>query len=145
MLQTLYGFLRLRIPSGTSDILPDLKGCALIRELHVYGKLKKVGEGGETQHQGLGTQLLAKAERIALQHGYCKMAVISGVGVRQYYAKFGYYTLKDYEVKILVDVRKWALVAAAAAATTVAAVAAATLLGRGRGRGGWRVLSTSAR
>ncbi|CAN0416277.1 unnamed protein product, partial [Ectocarpus sp. 13 AM-2016] len=40
--QTLYGFLRLRIPSGTSPILPDLKGCALIRELHVYGKLKKV-------------------------------------------------------------------------------------------------------
>lgn len=41
-LQTLYGFLRLRIPSGTSPILSDLKGCALIRELHVYGKLKKV-------------------------------------------------------------------------------------------------------
>lgn len=40
--QTLYGFLRLRIPSGTSPVLPDLKGCALIRELHVYGKLKKV-------------------------------------------------------------------------------------------------------
>lgn len=42
MLKILYGFLRLRIPSGTSPILPDLKGCALIRELHVYGKLKKV-------------------------------------------------------------------------------------------------------
>lgn len=40
--KTLYGFLRLRIPSGNSQILPDLKGCALIRELHVYGKLKKV-------------------------------------------------------------------------------------------------------
>ncbi|CAN0441484.1 unnamed protein product, partial [Hapterophycus canaliculatus] len=40
--KTLYGFLRLRIPSGKSPILPDLKGCALIRELHVYGKLKKV-------------------------------------------------------------------------------------------------------
>ena len=33
----------------------------------------KVGEGGETQHQGLGTQLLARAEKIALQHGYCKV------------------------------------------------------------------------
>ncbi|CAN0182944.1 unnamed protein product, partial [Laminaria digitata] len=42
--ETLYGFLRLRIPSGKSSILPDLKGCALIRELHVYGKLKKVTE-----------------------------------------------------------------------------------------------------
>lgn len=41
-MQTLYGFLRLRIPSGTSLVLPDLRGCALIRELHVYGKLKKV-------------------------------------------------------------------------------------------------------
>ncbi|CAN0346263.1 unnamed protein product, partial [Hapterophycus canaliculatus] len=58
-----------------------------------------VGEGGETQHQGLGTQLLARAEKIARQHGYCKMAVISGVGVRQYYERFGYCTLKDYQVR----------------------------------------------
>ncbi len=33
----------------------------------------KVGEGGATQHQGLGTQLLARAEKIALRHGYCKV------------------------------------------------------------------------
>ncbi|CAN0108469.1 unnamed protein product, partial [Sphacelaria rigidula] len=95
----LYGFLRFRIPSGTSPILSDLKGCALIRELHVYGKLKKVSlTGGETQHQGLGTQLLAKAERIAIMHGYFKMGVISGVGVRKYYERFGYRICKDYQV-----------------------------------------------
>eukprot|EP00903_Cladosiphon_okamuranus_P019815 g18212.t1 len=130
--ETLYGFLRLRIPSGTSPILPDLKGCALIRELHVYGKLKKVGEGGETQHQGLGTQLLARAEKIAVRHGYCKMAVISGVGVRRYYERFGYRTLKDYQVKELVDLRKWSFVAASTAVAVTMAVAAASLLGRAR-------------
>ncbi|CAN0221465.1 unnamed protein product [Ascophyllum nodosum] len=124
----LYGFLRLRIPSGTSQILPDLKSCALIRELHVYGKLKKVGERGETQHKGLGTQLLERAERIALLHGYCKMAVISGVGVRQYYARFGYQSRKDYQVKVLIDVRKWGMIAAAA----VVAAMTAALVGRGR-------------
>lgn len=50
-LQTLYGFLRLRIPSGTSLVLPDLRGCALIRELHVYGKLKKVRDRVGGAHQ----------------------------------------------------------------------------------------------
>ncbi|CAM9532129.1 unnamed protein product [Ectocarpus sp. 4 AP-2014] len=134
--ETLYGFLRLRIPSGTSPILPDLKGCALIRELHVYGKLKKVGEGGETQHQGLGTQLLARAEKIARQHGYVKMAVISGVGVRRYYERFGYRSLKDYQVKVLVD--KWTIVAAASALTVAAAAVTAAAVVLARGRGGRR-------
>lgn len=27
------------------------------------------------------------------------MAVISGVGVRRYYERFGYHTLKDYQVR----------------------------------------------
>ncbi|CAM9610005.1 unnamed protein product, partial [Discosporangium mesarthrocarpum] len=98
--ETLYGFLRLRIPSGDSPILEDLRGCALVRELHVYGKLKKVGEGGATQHKGLGYQLLRKAEIIALQHGYFKLAVISGVGVRRYYERHGYRASKNYQARI---------------------------------------------
>ena len=48
------------------------------------------------------------------------------------------------QVKVLVDVRKWATVAAAAAAE-VAAVTAVALLGRGRGRGGGRLLPASVR
>ncbi|KAH8916012.1 hypothetical protein BT69DRAFT_819795 [Atractiella rhizophila] len=43
------------------------------------------------QHQGFGTLLMEEAERIAREeHGSRKIAVISGVGVRDYYRKLGY-------------------------------------------------------
>lgn len=43
------------------------------------------------QHQGIGTLLMEEAERIAREeHGSMKLAVISGIGVRGYYAKLGY-------------------------------------------------------
>lgn len=43
------------------------------------------------QHQGFGTLLMEEAERIARdEHGSKKLAVISGVGVRDYYARLGY-------------------------------------------------------
>ena len=43
------------------------------------------------QHQGIGTLLMEEAERIAREeHGSRKLAVISGVGVRSYYARLGY-------------------------------------------------------
>jgi predicted N-acetyltransferase YhbS len=43
------------------------------------------------QHQGFGTLLMEEAERIAREeHGSVKLAVISGVGVRSYYARLGY-------------------------------------------------------
>ncbi|KAG5183177.1 ELP3 like acetyltransferase [Tribonema minus] len=138
--KVLYGFLRLRIPSRRSQCLLELKGCALIRELHVYGKLKEVTEGGRgreqgggkgvkdaSQHQGLGSQLLAKAEDIALSYGYGKLAVISGVGVRRYYERFGYELGETYQIKTLPRARRWrrrlilaATVAAAAAIVGVA-------------------------
>jgi len=93
----LYGFLRLRItPNPGIGVFPELKECALIRELHVYGKMQVVGskqkstEDNAVQHFGFGSKLLAKAEAIALENGYEKIAVISGVGVRDYYRKKGY-------------------------------------------------------
>ncbi|KAG0786374.1 hypothetical protein G6F21_008635 [Rhizopus arrhizus] len=44
------------------------------------------------QHQGFGTLLMEEAERIAREeHGSVKLSVISGVGVRHYYAKLGYH------------------------------------------------------
>lgn len=43
------------------------------------------------QHQGIGTLLMEEAERIAREeHGSRKIAVISGIGVRSYYARLGY-------------------------------------------------------
>jgi elongator complex protein 3 len=87
----LYAFLRLRLPEfPDKSILPELTNAALIRELHTYGQLAELGEAGEVQHLGLGKKLLAEAEKIARQAGFKRIAVISGIGVRQYYQKNGY-------------------------------------------------------
>jgi ELP3 family radical SAM enzyme/protein acetyltransferase len=94
----LYGFLRLRIAQtpgvcGKELLFEELQGCALVRELHVYGKTISVSNGTSTnssQHIGIGTKLLQNAEIIAKEHNFNKMAVISGVGVRDYYRKRGY-------------------------------------------------------
>ena len=48
-------------------------------------KFKK--EDDKTQHSGFGKRLMKKAEEIALNNGYKKIAVISGVGVKNYYRK----------------------------------------------------------
>lgn len=103
---TLLGFIRLRLPNKTessSHYIPSLQGAALIRELHVYGVLTMVNavtkHDDSVQHRGLGRKLISAAEKIALDAGYQSVAIISGVGVRQYYRKFGY-TLQDtYMVK----------------------------------------------
>ena len=102
--QTLYGFIRLRINKDYRDTLPCLHGCALIRELHVYGQHTGVGVDSThlVQHKGLGTQLLHKAEAIATEHKCSRIAVISGVGVRIYYKKKGYILGEsDYMYKVL--------------------------------------------
>lgn len=104
----LYGHLRLRLRDNAADpdrnILLVLTGCALIRELHTYGKLVAVhgpNTGGETQHIGVGTQLMREAERVARERGFERAAVIAGVGVRRYYAKLGYRLEETYMVKCL--------------------------------------------
>ncbi len=88
----LIGFIRLRDPSQA--LRPEIKGAALIRELHVYGKMIPVGEhpiGTSYQHKSYGSRLLREAERIAVEElGARKMVVISGVGVRRYYYFHGY-------------------------------------------------------
>lgn len=98
----LLGFIRLRIPSEV--LRPELKGAALVRELHVYGQMIPVG--GEPsdrswQHRGLGSKLLSEAERISVKEGCRKVVVISGVGVREYYYKHGYVKEGPYVVKML--------------------------------------------
>jgi len=90
--EILYGFIRLRLNNSFTDCVKSLHGCALIRELHVYGQHTNLGEKywGLTQHKGLGKKLLLKAEKIARKAHYERIAVISGVGVREYYRKRGY-------------------------------------------------------
>lgn len=54
------------------------------------------------QHQGIGTLLMEEAERIAREeHGSGKIAVISGVGTRDYYRRFGYELEGPYMTKML--------------------------------------------
>jgi len=94
----LFGLLRLRFPDET--FIKELKNCALIRELHVYGQALKIGEKGYlSQHKGLGKMLMQKAEEIAKENGFKKIAVISGIGVREYYKNLGYNLVGTYMVK----------------------------------------------
>ncbi len=101
---TMIGFIRLRFPSE-SNLMEEIDDkTALIRELHIYGQTIPVGqEKHETksQHKGWGRKLVEKAEEIAKQNGYKKMAIISGVGVREYYKKLGYELEGPYMVKKL--------------------------------------------
>lgn len=101
----LFGFVRLRINSNQNKpLFPELEGAALVRELHVYGQVVRHNEKQteHVQHRGLGTKLMHKAEEIAREHGAQKMAVISGIGVREYYRKrHGYELEGTYMTKTL--------------------------------------------
>lgn len=104
-LDKICAFIRLRFSSqyytGKKHFMKELEGAALIRELHVYGMHIPVNdrEEGAQQHFGLGKSLLTEAENIARNAGFRKMAVISGVGVREYYRKWGYRLEGTYMVK----------------------------------------------
>ena len=108
----LLGFIRLRILSKDKlhlSSIAELQSCdAMIRELHVYGRVTSVGEKGNgAQHAGIGKKLLAKAEWIAKTHFRTKMAIISGIGVREYYARRGYSLDGTYMVKKLFTLREF--------------------------------------
>ncbi|MBU4331718.1 tRNA uridine(34) 5-carboxymethylaminomethyl modification radical SAM/GNAT enzyme Elp3 [Patescibacteria group bacterium] len=104
-------FLRLRLPqllNYSITQLPTLKNAAIIREVHTYGTMIPVGQLGKVQHRGFGKKLMAEAEKIvknfepgrkAKKAGYKKIAVISGIGVRDYYRKLGYNLENEYMVK----------------------------------------------
>ena len=101
--KTLYGFLRLRINDDNNDIIyKELYDCAFIRELHVYGSIvDHSAKKGTVQHMGFGKKMMQVAEDISFARGFKKVAVISGVGVREYYRSQGYKLVKDYMVKDL--------------------------------------------
>ncbi len=91
-------------PSKAMTEFPALHGAALIRELHSYGPHVPLRQrhNGAVQHQGFGQQLLREAERIVQEEwGVQRIAVIAGVGVRDYYRRFGYELQDTYMVKEL--------------------------------------------
>jgi elongator complex protein 3 len=93
----LAGFLRLSLPAPEATALTGIGelrgGTAIVREVHVYGPVVRIGEEadrGEAQHLGLGAQLIREAERRAREAGYKKLAVISAIGTRAYYQRQGF-------------------------------------------------------
>jgi elongator complex protein 3 len=101
----LIGYLRLRVPSEKAH-RPEVKAsfCTLVRELHVYGSLVPVGKhlAKAWQHKGYGGILLAEAERITLDdYSFKKILVISALGTKRYYKRFGYNYDGVYMSKIL--------------------------------------------
>jgi elongator complex protein 3 len=100
----LFAFLRLRIPnkSHRNEITDDV---AIIRELKVVGHHVGIGNepsGFQFQHRGFGRALLKKAEEIAKEEFWKnKILILSGVGAREYYRKFGYRLEGPYMAKNL--------------------------------------------
>jgi elongator complex protein 3 len=90
----LIGYLRLRFPSAKAH-RPEINTMpsAIVRELHVCGPLVPVGKRltEAWQHKGYGEILLKKAERVATEdYDSKKLLVISALGTKQYYMRFGY-------------------------------------------------------
>ena len=90
------GFLRLSLPkspsAGSRAFLDEIRGNALIREVHVYGPALAIGgaEAGAAQHVGVGTRLLAEARRLSRAAGFDRISVIAATGTRAYYAARGF-------------------------------------------------------
>jgi len=87
------GFLRLSLPDqNVMRPLDELDGKAVVRELHVYGPAVPIGEesDSESQHSGIGGQLLRDAMDAARAAGFQSMAVISAIGTQQYYTRHGF-------------------------------------------------------
>lgn len=76
---------------------------AMIREVHVYGRVEKLQHAGinNAQHRGLGTKLVNRACELASRAGYQRINVISAVGTRGYYRKLGFYDNGLYQQRML--------------------------------------------
>jgi histone acetyltransferase (RNA polymerase elongator complex component) len=123
----IYGFIRLRLSyTPGAGFMLCLKNSALIRELHIYGQVTPVWMKGtkHIQHRGLGSRLIKMSEEIAIMHGYTKMSIIAGVGVKEYYrnkhdyVNVGTYVSKQLLINVDVDLstldnwkeQQWAIV-----------------------------------
>ena len=97
-------FLRLSLPDiGEAPLLEELAGCAMIREIHVYGLSLGIGTAmsGRAQHLGLGSRLIETAAKIAAERAYTRLAVISAIGTREYYRVRGFEDGELYQIRDL--------------------------------------------
>jgi elongator complex protein 3 len=101
------GFLRLSLPKAgyvraRQAVAPIGPHEAMIREVHVYGRvaqLRRTGEG--PQHLGLGRELIEAACTLARTHGCERINVISSVGTREYYRSLGFEDKDLYQQRSL--------------------------------------------
>ena len=90
------GFLRLSLPKdagvGSHAFLDEIRGNAMIREVHVYGPALAIGhaETGAAQHAGIGARLLTEARRLSREAGFERISVIAATGTQAYYAARGF-------------------------------------------------------
>ena len=88
--ETLFGFCRLRIlPQDAGERFGSHD--SIIRELRVFGESLPLGlkKKDAIQHQGFGLRLVEKAQEIASdKFDSRELAVISGLGVKEYYRRF---------------------------------------------------------
>ena len=90
--EALLGLLRLRIPSQEAH-REEVRDATVVRQLQIFGEMVPVGTDpweGAWQHRGLGAWLLREAEEISRGEGFRKVVVLSGLGVKNYYRKFGF-------------------------------------------------------
>ncbi len=92
----LVGYLRLRKPSEFAH-RPELRDgkTMIIREVRVVGELVPTdanpSNSNQLQHRGYGKLLMENAEKIAVEdYNSKKLAVISGIGARDWFYKMGY-------------------------------------------------------
>jgi elongator complex protein 3 len=97
------GYLRLRMPSDNAH-RKEVLSSSVIREIKVMGNIVPIGaESSENwQHHGFGKKLLDEAERISKEeYDKKRIIIISGIGVRNYFRKYGYERLGPYMAKEL--------------------------------------------
>lgn len=105
----LLGFCRLSLPKDpselsseyalTSAMAQELEGCAIIREVHVYGQSLMINEvsAPAAQHRGFGRLLVQRATEISSSSKFKRLAVISSIGTRAYYEKLGFQRRELYQ------------------------------------------------
>ncbi|MHA2181091.1 MAG: tRNA uridine(34) 5-carboxymethylaminomethyl modification radical SAM/GNAT enzyme Elp3, partial [Promethearchaeota archaeon] len=92
----LIGYLRLRKPSEFAHRTELNDGKTLVvREIKVVGEMVpkdlKPSRSSQIQHRGFGNMLMENAERISFEeYDAKKLAVISGIGARDWFYEMGY-------------------------------------------------------
>jgi elongator complex protein 3 len=103
--ETLFGLIRLRIQDKPVVNLGEIgHNAGIVRELHVFGPELPLNQrlDNAAQHKGFGKSLLREAERIVREEFRRDwIAVLSGVGAREYYRNEGYNLQGFYMVKKL--------------------------------------------